>query len=59
MKRPARFTEAELTRALRALDKAGVRAAIEVTAEGLRIVPLEAPTEEKRSRVAPSREIVL
>ena len=60
MKRAASFTEAELARALRALEKTRVRAAIELTANGLRIVPLDtAAAEGGKNRVVTCREIIL
>jgi hypothetical protein len=55
--RLARFTQAEMTRALKAVEQSGVPAAIEVTENGLRVVPLsEVP---KRKPVARTKEIVL
>ena len=41
-RRPASFTQADVTRVLKALEQTGVRAALEICANGvLRIVPLE------------------
>lgn len=41
---PARFTQADVTRAIRAVEQTGARMAVEIAPDGtIRIVPYEAP----------------
>lgn len=56
---PHRFTQAEVCRAIKAVERSGVRAAVEVTQGGIiRIVPIEA-VENPKPAVEPGRRIAL
>jgi hypothetical protein len=61
---PARFTQADIARAIRAVEQARVRATVEVTRDGvIRIVPLDAAPVDHGENAAPAvahaEEIVL
>lgn len=61
---PARFTQADITRALRAIDREKANAAIEIMADGvIRIVPYEGANTPQKQRewwdLPEKREIVL
>jgi hypothetical protein len=60
-RRPARFTQADIARALRAVEQTGARVAVEITPDGMiRIVPTgDDVTTADRCAVANAREIVL
>ncbi|WP_296583068.1 hypothetical protein [Xanthobacter sp.] len=57
---PARFTQADIARALRAVLKARAKAFIEVLLDGtIRITPLGAEAGESPPPAEPEREIIL
>lgn len=59
-RRAARFTQADINRALRAIAQAGVPATIEIGQDGaIRITPQRPASEPASANVAPHREIVL
>ena len=59
-RRPARFTQADINRALRAIAQAGVAATIEIRQDGaIRITPEKAASEPADVEVAPRKRIVL
>jgi hypothetical protein len=53
-RRPARFTEAEIARAMKVADKRGMT--IRIEQDGIRIVPL---SEEEKPKLGEKRRIVL
>lgn len=56
-RRPARFRQSDVARALRAAKQAGVNMAVEISTDGvIRIVPVSGSTSVL---VAPERELVL
>lgn len=61
-RRPARVTQADIARALRAADQTGMKMAVEIDPDGtIRLVPLDAGQSQKtkKSGVEAPREIVL
>jgi len=59
-RRAARFTQADINRALRAIAQAGVRATIEICQDGaIRITPEKAASEPAKAEVAPRKRIIL
>lgn len=60
-RRPARVTQADISRALRAASQVGANVAVDILPDGtIRIIPAEAVTEQnKRKQVAYNPEIVL
>lgn len=58
-RRPARFTEADIRRALKAAERFDVPMAVEIKPDGtIRIVPVDGKRPEEE-RVGENREIVL
>jgi hypothetical protein len=59
-RRPARFTQADIARALRAFEQVnGVRGTVEFQADGaIRIVPADHKAKEP-TKIEPSRDFVL
>jgi hypothetical protein len=59
-RRAARFTQADINRALRAIAQAGVAASIEIRQDGaIRIMPEKPASEPRSPEVAPRKEIIL
>ena len=59
-RRAARFTQADINRALRAIAQSGVAATLEIRQDGaIRIMPEKPDSEAASAEVAPRREIVL
>ncbi len=61
-RRPARICQADIARALRAAEQAGVRVIIEITAEGtIRLIPAtHSPSlNGSQAPIEPQKEIVL
>jgi hypothetical protein len=61
-RRPARVTQADIARAIRAVEAADIMAVVEVTPEGtIRIIPATHSTELNGNQmpVEPKKEIVL
>lgn len=62
-RRPARFTQADVARAIKAVEQTGARMAVEIGPDGtIRIVPidiLERLLPAHRGKVEAEREIVL
>lgn len=58
-RRPARCTQADLRRAIKAAEQAGGHSAVEVLPDGtIRITPIP-PQASEAPKAAPKREIVL
>lgn len=58
-RRPARFTQADIARAIRAIEAVGARMAVEIGLDGtIRIIPAKAVLEAAPGQPAP-REIKL
>ncbi|WP_374547219.1 hypothetical protein [Rhodoblastus sp.] len=59
-RRAARFTQADIHRALKAIAQAGVPATIEIGQDGaIRIMPEKPAAEPPNAEVAPPKEIIL
>jgi hypothetical protein len=59
-RRPARFTEADIGRAMRAVEKNGGRFEIRVEPDGaIRIVPIDGQKAPSTAKVEPEDEFVL
>jgi hypothetical protein len=56
-RRPARFTQADIARAIKAVEQVGARMAVEITLDGtIRIVP---SVDKVPADVAPQEEVYL
>lgn len=60
-RRPARFTQADIARAIRAIEQTGARMAVEVTADDtIRIVPIDHKRRRpEKAEIGEKPEIVL
>jgi hypothetical protein len=62
-RRAAKVTQADIARAIRAVEQTGGRMAIEITPDGIiRLTPVSAaaaPAEPRNGHLEPEREIVL
>lgn len=60
-RRPARFTQADIARAIRATEQTGAHMAVEITPDGtIRVVPIDhKPEDDEKARISRGREIVL
>lgn len=60
-RRPARFTQADIARAIRAVKKERAHMAVEVATDGtIRVVPIDhKPEDDEKARISRGREIVL
>lgn len=59
-RRPARFTQADLSRAIRAIAQAGSNMMVEVMPDGtMRILPAPSPSQSPGTGTVPERTVIL
>lgn len=59
-RRPARVSQADIARALRAVEQVGVSMAVEIAPDGtIRLVPIAPEEKRQKASVEPETEIVL